>query len=125
MDKVKFQIRFTDKNGCGSFEYFDATYKEALEFASVTANEYLDRRNRNHQFTVRSMFGIKSETYRTVQVVEYNTDTHRAKRGGMKFKLKLRYVQATFADGSKRRGEWYAASESSITPISLYDKLFR
>lgn len=104
-----FQIRFTDKDGCGSFCYFSALPKEDIgQKAADTANvEYLEKGYENASF--RSFCYFKP--MRSASVVQYNRQTGEAIRGGIKLKIRLSFVQATYASGRKERTEWYVADE--------------
>lgn len=99
---MKFQIRFTDKSGCGSFEYFDAdTLEHAHVKAEDVATEYIQKIRIRESNSVLFHKLAKSKMIPTVSVVEYNTETQTAKRGGLKFKLTYCYVQATYKSGLK------------------------
>lgn len=98
---MKFQIRFV-KDGCGSYEYFDAeTLEEAHVKAEEVATEYIQKVRNRESSNPMIRFTGPSKMIPTVSVVEYNTETHATKRGGLKFKLTYCYVQATYRSGLK------------------------
>lgn len=96
----KYQIRFCDSKGHGSFCYVDGE-KNVEQLAADKATEYI---NRDMGF---GAFGRRIESKKTVHVWEMDMVTKQPKKGGHRFKLKLAYVQATYTDGSKTRKEWY------------------
>jgi hypothetical protein len=99
---MKFQIRFTDKDGCGTFRYFDAeSLEEAYPESEVSANEYIRKVRERDLKSLMTRFAGASKMPNTVSVVEYDVKTQRAKRGGIKFKLGYCYVQATYKNGLK------------------------
>ena len=128
----KYQIRFTDRRGHGSFEYVDAeTVDEAKELAVSKANEYLKQKRHWEMIHEPLWFESAFKPIRVVNVVEIikteremnvsrNGITTReirpewiTKRSGNKFKLKLSYIQFKFSDGSIDLNEWYALPEVS------------
>lgn len=106
---MHFQIRFTDKSGCGSFCYFSAlSEKEIGPKAEETANEqYLQRGYDNAQFRSFGYF----KPMRSAQVVQYDRAKQQALKGGIKFKIRLSFFQATYMSGRKERSEWYKADK--------------
>jgi hypothetical protein len=108
---MKFQIRLTDKRGCGSFLYFDATEKTKEEMACKTANAYLEKRSETDNFMRGSFFHKSYKPFRTVSVVEYDNEKKTTKRGGIKFKLTLSFFEAKMSSGRKVRNEWYIPAE--------------
>lgn len=101
-----FQIRFTDKDGCGSFYCFSAMPKEDIgqKAADIANVEYLEKGYQN------SFFGT-FKPLKSAWVVQYDRNTKEAMRGGIKFKIRLSFVQATYTRGRKERTEWYVADE--------------
>ena len=118
----KYQIRITDRSGCGSFEYFEVdTIEEAKEKAIEVSNEFLYQR----RIYDVSTWWTKYKPIKTVNVIELKEiklsdeeiitkagTVHPkrkwvTKRGGNKFKLHLSFIEATFKDGTKKRDEWY------------------
>lgn len=102
----QFQLRFLDKDKCGSFSYFKINndtddYKAlAVETANNELQKDKDRRERMEPFY----------TYRpikTVSVVEYKDG--KAVRGGIKFKLRLKFIEYKYSSGRTVREEWYVA----------------
>lgn len=104
---MHFQLRFVDKSGCGSFAYFSVlTKKEIGQKAEDVANEeYLQRGYDNASFQSFGYF----KPLKSVQVVQYDREKHQALKGGIKFKLRLSFFQATYMSGRKSRSEWYKA----------------
>ena len=104
---MHFQIRFTDKSGCGSFCYLSAlSEKEIGVKAEKVANEeYLQRGYDNAQFRSFGYF----KPMRSAQVVQYDRVKHQAVKGGIKFRIRLSFFQATYMSGRKERSEWYKA----------------
>lgn len=101
----KYQIRFCDSKGHGSFQYVDCDAKDAPEKAAEKANEYITRQNE-----LRRGFTI-IQNKKTVHVWEIDMETKQPKKKGHRFKLTLNYVQATYSDGTKERKEWYEPME--------------
>lgn len=107
---MHFQVQFT-KDDCGSFGYFSALdTEEARAKAVEVAMEYLTKGYENARFRSFGFF----EPIKTVRVAQWDRRKGEALRGGMKFKLRLSYVQATYKGGGKERQEWYEADEISI-----------
>lgn len=102
---LKWQIRLIERDGCGSFLYFDATPEEAKQKACEVANEDLAKSYKNDEHNL--WFQPRFKPIRTVSVVEYDRNTHSAKRKGKKFKLRLSYFLIKFRDGSQVKNEWY------------------
>lgn len=103
---MHFQIRFCDKDGFGTFRYFSAmTHKEIGPKAEEVANaEYLQR---GYDFCY-------FKPLRSAQVVQYDRVKHETLRGGIKFKIRLSFVQAIFGSGRKERSEWYKADDIEV-----------
>jgi hypothetical protein len=104
-----FQIRFCDKDGCGSFYYFSALPKEnigekAVDIANV---EYLQKEYENAHFRSFGAF----TAIKIVAVVQYDREKKGTLKGGIKFKIRLKFVQYTLGNGRKERREWYEADE--------------
>lgn len=110
---IKYQIRFCDKNGNGSFQYVDVKSRKGVEKkAAEKATEYI-----NKQKEVRGNFGFFINSFkpkRVVHVWEWDTEKGEPKRGGHRFKLELMFIQATYTTGRKMRNEWYEPIE--VTP---------
>ena len=98
----KYQIRFCDSKGHGSFCYIDAD-KDVEQKAADKATEYIN----NQKERSFGYFGSHIQSKRTVHVWEMDMETKQPKKKGHRFKLRLAYVQATYTDGSKSRKEWY------------------
>lgn len=107
-----FQIRFV-KDGCGSYYYFSALPKEDVgEKAAEVANvEYLQRGYENAQLRSFGHF----RPIKTVSVVEWDREKKNPMKGGIKFKIRLAFFQATYNSGRKERSEWYQADEIKTT----------
>lgn len=104
---MKFQIRFVDKQGNGSFEHFDAqrnVEKKAAEIATAFIERKKEQAQNNGSFWP---FTPAYRPHRTVQVWEYDIEKKEPKKGGRRFKLQLHYFQATYRGGHKVRNEWY------------------
>jgi hypothetical protein len=113
----KFQIRLTDKHGCGSFLYFRARRDSIPGGACQTANEYLEKR-RDQDRMMRGVFMYTPyKPYSTVSVCEYDSEKQKAVRGGLKFKLRLSYLTRVLTTGEKLRAEWYEVVENTLTNI--------
>lgn len=106
---MHFQIRFTDKYGCGSFYYFSVLPKEDIgEKAAECANtQYLEKGYENAQF---SSFGY-FKPMKSASVVQWDREKKAAVKGGIKFKIRLMFFKATYTSGRKERSEWYKADE--------------
>jgi len=119
---ARYQIRITDRSGCGIFEYFEAdTIDEAKEISVDVSNAFLWKR----RIYDTSTWWTKYKPIQTINVVElkeiklrdeelitkYETVHPKikwvTKRGGNKFKLHLSFIEVTFKDGVKKRDEWY------------------
>lgn len=107
---AKYQIRFCDKKGHGSFEYIDVKSIKGVEKkAADKATEYLNKRKAtvgNFGFFLHSF-----KPQRIVHVWEWDTEKGQPKRGGHRFKLELMFFQATYMSGRKVRNEWYEPIE--------------
>lgn len=117
---MHFQIRFDDKNGCGTYRYFSAmTVEEARTKSELVADdEYLLPGYENANFRSFGYF----KPLRSAKVVQYDRGTKEAMRGGIKFKIRLSFVQATYASGRKERAEFYKADvieQKKKSPIKL------
>lgn len=106
---IHFQIRFVDKYGFGSFYYFSALPKEDIgqKAADVANVEYLEKGYENANFRSFGYF----KPMKSAAVVQYDRNTKEAMRGGIKFKIRLSFVQATYTSGRKEITEWYVADE--------------
>lgn len=102
---IKYQIRFCDSKGDGSFTYVDVkNAKDAPKAAAEQATKYInEQKERSFGFLYTRQYKSK----RIVHVWEYDTNKHAPKKDGHRFKLQLGYVEATYTDGSKSRREWY------------------
>jgi hypothetical protein len=102
---LKYQIRFCDSKGNGSFRYVESKTKKGIENkAAQVATDYLKEHYERQRFR---MFTPPAKPKRVVHVWEWDTEKKEVKRNGHRFKLELRYIQATFLNGNKRREEWY------------------
>lgn len=100
----KYQIRFCDSKGCGSFKYVDVkSAKEAPQAAAAMATDYIEEQKAIPTGLFRQPFKAK----RIVHVWEWDTEMKEVKKKGHRFKLELFFVQATFNTGRKSRKEWY------------------
>lgn len=107
----KYQIRFCDKRGCGSFEYIDVkSIKGVEQKAADKATQYIQNKRACWQesagwnpFVAINPF----KPQRVVHVWEWDTVNKCVKKGGHRFKLQLAYFQATYTNGAKKRSEWY------------------
>lgn len=107
--KKRFQIRITDKQGCGHFLYFDATEKTMIKIACETANADLNAR-RERDAMMAGLFHQSYKPMHTVNVVERDVEKKITKRGGIKFKLRLAYISAKI-NGNKVINDWYEPAE--------------
>ncbi len=87
----RFQIRLVDKKGCGSFLYFNATSENMKNEAEKTANEDLKRHQERDRFMRNTFMYHPHKPFKTISVVEYDSEKKCTKRGGIKFKLRLSY----------------------------------
>lgn len=102
---IHFQIQFV-KDGGGSYYYFSTLPKEDIgeKAANVATEDYLVRGRENDLFgTFRPI--------KTATVVQYDRVKGAPVRGGIKFKVRLSFVQATYSSGKKVRNEFYVADE--------------
>lgn len=103
---AKYQIRFVDKQGHGSFCYVDCEKDDAGKMAAEKATEYINRIK-----NTRLPFQVIEKPKRVVDVWEWDTEKKEVKKKGHRFKLQLMYVQATYNSGRKVRNEWYEPIE--------------
>lgn len=110
---MRFQIAFTDSQGCGHFKYVDGeTEAEAKRRATIAANEDLKQQyDRSFHSVFAAFTPIKTLTVREIVKRETPRPHWINKRGGIRFKLRLRFFEATFDDGSKKKAKWYEADE--------------
>ena len=100
----KYQIRFCDSKGHGSFTYIDVDSVEGVEQkAADKATEYI----KNGSGLRRGFFNSVSKPMKTVNVWEMDMTTKEPKKKGHRFKLRIVFVEVTYQGGSKRRNEWY------------------
>lgn len=106
----RYQIEFKEKSGRStsySYKYFDTEkYAKGVTVESIAAdvaNESLRKNKENATFRSFGYF----KPIKTLTVREMDMEKKQPKRGGYKFKLHLRFIQATFASGRKERAEWY------------------
>lgn len=99
---IKYQIRFCDSKGHGSFRYIDVKTKKGIEQkAADKATEYINQQS----VSWRSF--IKPKPKRIVHVWEMDMETKNPKKGGHRFKLELYFTEITYGSGRKIRNEWY------------------
>jgi hypothetical protein len=99
---TKYQIRFCDSKGHGSFEYVDVVPGDFVEQrAADKATEYINR----EPIGFRSFSRQKPK--RIVHVWEMDMETKKPKKGGHRFKLELYFTEITYGSGRKVRNEWY------------------
>lgn len=108
---LHFQIQFTDKDGGGTFRYFSVMlHKEIGSTAEAVANiEYLQKGYENQSFRMSAFRPMRS-----AKVVEYDREKKEPLRGGIKFKIRLSFVEATFGSGRRERKEWYKADDIEV-----------
>jgi hypothetical protein len=100
----KYQIRFCDSKGHGSFTYIDVESVEGVELkAADKATEYIT----NGCGLRRGFFNTSSKPMRSVNVWEMDMETKEPKKKGHRFKLKLFHTTITYSSGEKERDEWY------------------
>ena len=106
-DAMHFQIRNVDKDGGGSFYYFSVLPGEDIgkKAGEVATEEYLKKGYENASF--RSFGYFKPR--RSMKVVQYDRQKKDVMKGGIKFSVRLSFVQATYNSGRKDRTEWYEA----------------
>lgn len=93
--EMKFQIRFKNRGGC-SYAYADApSLNIAPAVCAEAANTWLDERLTSYR------------PPKTVDVVEYDHEKKTAKRKGHRFKLTLKFIEATYQSGMRKSMEWY------------------
>ena len=90
------------------WEYVKCTAKDAKELCCQKAIEYYRNRIANNQFR---MFAAPVKLAHRLKVVEYDTETHKAKKDGIKFNLVRGYTKYTFFGGRTKMDEWYDAED--------------
>jgi hypothetical protein len=110
---IHFQIRFV-RDGGGSYYYFSALPKEDIgqKAADVANEEYLNKGYENAQFASFGYF----KPIKSAPVVQWDREKKAPMKGGIKFKIRLFFFQATYASGRKERTEWYQADEIESKP---------
>jgi hypothetical protein len=110
---TKYQIRFCDSKGHGSFEYIDVKSKKGVEQkAADKATEYInERRSRYSSFIP---FRKPERPKRIVHVWEMDMEIKQPKKGGHRFKLELYFTEITYGSGRKVRNEWYEPLTETI-----------
>jgi hypothetical protein len=104
----KYQIRFCDSKGCGSFEYVDVKSKKGVEQkAADKATEYINKLKGYDELHGWNPFRQPFRPKRVVHVWEWDTEKKQLKKGGHRFKLELSFTQVTYGSGRKVRNEWY------------------
>lgn len=108
-----FQIRMTDRHGCGSFLYFSAQPNKIGEEAARVADAWMAHKLEDGLLGVFNSF----KPQKSAQVVEYDRQTKHALKGGLKFKIRLLFTQiktqsALYPRQTQTiRSEWYEADE--------------
>ena len=103
MEELRFQIRFTDKSGCGSYVHFNATKDNAQEVACQFANEHLKKEIERPRYFFQPAY----KPFKTIAVVQWDKPKNQIVKKGLKFKLKLGYITYKFRDGSSETNYWY------------------
>jgi len=77
--------------------------------ACIKANEYLLKQKGYADISkiAHTPIGYSYNTPKTIHVAEYNSETGLKKRGGKKFKLKLKMGQIILSSGETRFSDWY------------------
>lgn len=103
-----FQIRFV-KDECGKYCYFSVLPEEDIagKAEDVANVGYLQNGYENATFRSFGYF----KPIKTAQVVQYDREKKAAMKGGIKFKIRLCFFEATFTSGMKERSEYYKAEE--------------
>jgi hypothetical protein len=99
----KYQIRFCDSKGHGSFCYVDCSQKQAPQKAAEKATEYIN----NQKGIPTGLFRQPYKPKRIVHVWEWDSEEGEPKKKGYRFKLELMFIAATYNSGRKVRQEWY------------------
>ena len=107
---MKFQIRFVDKDNSQWYLYFDADECDKEKKACDKANEDLHKqlKGQTNNYSLQSLLGIPYRPLKTLSVVEYDVEKKSAKRGGIKFKLRLNTIHA-IQSNKKIVKYWYEA----------------
>ena len=104
-----FQIIIPCGGSCKSFYYVKAsTTKKAKELSCEKAIEYYRNKRETQRF---SIFHQPVRLANKLKVVEYDTETKKAKKGGVQFNLVRNYFKATFVGGGSKMEEWYDAED--------------
>jgi hypothetical protein len=108
----KYQIRFCDKDGNGSFCYVECTAKEAPQKAADKATEEINKRKNK-----TGLFVAPYKAPRRLNVWEWDTEKKEVKKKGHRFKLQLIFVEATYNSGRKVRDEWYEPVDNTTEVV--------
>lgn len=101
-----FQIKFKHGQTGFSYDYFTAT--EAYEKrAAECATKLLEQQREVEKYNVFFLFKGHAKAPKSLTVSEYNKITKKMVKGGMKFKLKLGFLEMSLKGGAKSRKEWY------------------
>jgi hypothetical protein len=78
------------------------------EIACERANELLAKYRERYDMMRRAQaFMYNYHIPRTCNVVEFDSKTKKAKRGGHKFKIRLNWIDIVLKSGEKIRDDWY------------------
>jgi hypothetical protein len=112
---TKYQIRFCDSKGHGSFEYIDVKSKKRVEQkAADKATEYINKQREYNGANEWNPFRQPFKPKRIVHVWEIDMETKKPKKGGHRFKLELCFISVTYLNGRKARNEWYEPVKETI-----------
>lgn len=96
---IKYQIRFCDSKGHGSFQYVNVGPGDYVQqMAADKATEYISRPQRGF---------VRDKPKRIVHVWEMDMKTKQPKKGGHRFKLELCFTEVIYGSGRKVKNEWY------------------
>jgi len=116
MKTLQFSVPYPGSYGDMSYEYLeikdDATPGELKVLVEQKGKEIVDKRKREHSFSIAAYFEPFSKSLpKTIHIVEYDKQTHRATPKGLKLKASLSYIKATMMNGEKKETYWYSLVE--------------
>lgn len=104
---AKYQIDFNWGGSSHSYNYFEAD-SDPEKVAAEVATKCVDEKHAG----ARIFSAVKWPS--TLTVREYDNEKKQVKRGGHKFKLRLKYLKMTFRGGGFKKEEWYESELETV-----------
>ena len=116
---MEFQIITKYPHGGGSYDYFTAKdLEDAYEQAEIKSIEMIEEMLDINERRAFDYFFTPEKPRKTLQVVEYDKTTQKAKRGGIKFKLRLGFLKRKYRSGAVTIQYWYKAVKIAPTLVN-------